>query len=266
MMIIDKINYALLSFFRYRIHISFLYFLILQKFWIKINDGIINWPVVFSFTLWHYGIYLFDRVYDCEKDIYSQQNESVPLSQQKLLFYFIAIIFFLPLVILFYNDMALFPYLVAMPFAFFYTIPLWCFKKRLKDLLIVKNLYSAVIIWSGSIFFSIVNYSNLRVVDLLEFNRFYQLLIITFVVEVLWDIRDLDGDMKFGIKTLPNTIGVNSTKLLLLLILSLSFIFFHTSFVTFFSLCLVIFLSNRRVSNIIYHIPLLLNVVEFYIK
>lgn len=266
MEIINKINYLLLSFLRYRIHISFLYFLILQKFWIKINNGIVNWPIIFSFTLWHFGIYLFDRVYDCEKDVHSQQNESVPLKQQKFLFYVIAIIFFLPLVILFYHNLSLFPYLIALPFAFFYTVPLWGFRKRIKDLLIIKNSYSAVIIWSGSIFFAACCYTNLRIIDLLEFGRFYQLLVITFVVEVIWDIRDLDGDVKFGIKTLPNTIGVNKTKLLLLLILSLSFILFHTSFVIFFSLCTVIFLSNRKVSNIIYHIPLLLNVLQFYIK
>lgn len=266
MLKINKLNIFFLSFLRYRIHISFLYFLILQKFWIKYVHGEINWPVVFSFSIWHFGLYLFDRVYDCEKDFRSQNLESVPLNQKKVLLFVSVFLLLLPFLILIFYNLSIIPYLIIFPFGFFYTVPFYPFKKRFKDLFLIKNFYSAVFIWTLSIFWSIFCYAKLNISEISEYNRFFQLLIITFIIEVIWDIRDIESDIEFGIKTLPNTIGVSATKIIILILLIFCFLFFHTSFVTFLSLCFVVLLANKKISNIIYHIPLLLNVIEFYLK
>lgn len=263
---IHQINFILLTIFRYRVHISFLYFLILQKFWIKYVGTDIDWLVVVSFGLWHYGIYLLDRVYDCEKDLHSQKEESIPIRQKNALMFLSYLILLSPILIFWLSEKPIIPYLIILPFAFLYTIPVLGFKKRLKDIFLIKNLYSAVVIWPLSIFVCLYAYSPLEFNQLIGFNRFYQLLMITFIVEAFWDIRDIDGDLKFGIKTLPNTVGVNVTKFILLSLLVVCFFLLNTSVVTFLSLFSAILIVNKNSSNVIYHIPLLLNVIEFYIR
>lgn len=262
----QQINLLLLTILRYRVHISFLYFLILQKFWIKYVGMNIDWLVVTSFALWHYGIYLLDRVYDCEKDIHSQKEESIPVKQKQILLYLSYIILALPIPMLWLAKKTVIPYLIILPFAFLYTIPVLGFKKRLKDLFLIKNLYSAVVIWPLSIFVCLYAYSPLTLNQLISYDRFYQLMIITFIVEAFWDIRDVDGDLKFGVKTLPNTLGINVTKAILLVLLVICFFLLHTSIVTFLSLFVTILIANKYSGNVIYHIPLLLNVIEFYIR
>ena len=263
---IHKINSIFLNILRYRLHVSFLYFIILQKFWMKYVDEEIDWPVVISFALWHFGIYLIDRVYDCEKDNYSQKEEAIPEKQKNALMALSFFILFIPILILWLSGKSVVIYLAIVPFAFLYTFPIFGFKKRLKDLFLVKNLYSATIIWPLSIFICLYGYSSLEFNELIQFDRFYQLAIITFIIEVFWDIRDVEGDLKFGVKTIPNSIGINLTKVILLTLLVLCFMFLNTSLVTFLSLIVTIVLAKKTANNVIYHIPLLLNVIEFYIR
>jgi 4-hydroxybenzoate polyprenyltransferase len=88
---------------------------------------------------------------------------------------------------------------------------------RLKNILAVKNL-TVSLAWAIIAAFPPGIYSfNLILIH----SVFYFILIKGFVNTILFDVRDVEGDRKQGVKSIPVTIGIDRTKKLLLLVNSL---------------------------------------------
>ena len=101
---------------------------------------------------------------------------------------------------------------------FLYSYPVQIGKKsyRLKNILFIKNLTPAVSVAACTVlpsYFLLPNFPQI-------YFLFYAISIFSVVlcVEILCDIRDIDGDRRAGIKTLPNTLGVAMARTIALLI------------------------------------------------
>ncbi len=147
----------------------------------------------------------------------------------------------------FFTDFNLKSLLILFPFAFmtfFYAIPLFKIGKlevSFRNFPMIK-IFSIAIAWAGiSVFFPLyeANYQFTSAVYLEFFQRIFILLAIT----IPFDIRDVAADAK-SLKTLPQILGVNSSKVLGILLL-FGFILmeiFKENF-TYFGLLVVILVS-----------------------
>ena len=77
-------------------------------------------------------------------------------------------------------------------------------------MLFVKNLAAAVI-WAVPLVLVGAIEAGMATAHLATFGVVF---LGVLAVEAMWDVRDLTGDRKFKIKTLPNVLGVNVTKLI----------------------------------------------------
>lgn len=101
---------------------------------------------------------------------------------------------------------------------FLYSYPVRIGKRiyRLKNILLVKNLTSAISLTACTCLPGYILYPY--------FSRAYFLLqaasifLMVICVEIMCDIRDIDGDRRAGIRTLPNTVGAAGAKAVALFI------------------------------------------------
>jgi 4-hydroxybenzoate polyprenyltransferase len=101
--------------------------------------------------------------------------------------------------------------------AILYSVPLAPGLPRLKDIFFAKSL-SVALGMSLSIFLLLyIFYPQPNILLIWVSFLFIKL----FINTVLFDVRDLDGDKKTGIKTIPVTWGIRKTKNFLLLLNSL---------------------------------------------
>ena len=107
--------------------------------------------------------------------------------------------------------------LIPLWIAILYSVPLSSRLPRLKDIFFAKSL-SVALGMSLSIFLLLYIFYPHPVI-LLVWVSF--LFIKLFINTVLFDVRDLDGDKKTGINTLPVTWGIRKTKNFLLILNSL---------------------------------------------
>jgi 4-hydroxybenzoate polyprenyltransferase len=96
---------------------------------------------------------------------------------------------------------------------YFYNTPLLHSKPhwRFKNMFIIKNLSSGAG-WS----FGLLVFPMLRAharPDGLFFNAFIYMFAMVMTYEIMWDIRDIDGDARAGIRTLPVVLGINSARI-----------------------------------------------------
>jgi 4-hydroxybenzoate polyprenyltransferase len=95
---------------------------------------------------------------------------------------------------------------------YFYNTPLLHSKPhwRLKNMFIIKNLSSGAG-WS----FGLLVFPMLRAhtqPDALFFTAFVYMFAMVMTYEIMWDIRDIEGDKRAGIRTLPVVLGINSAR------------------------------------------------------
>lgn len=99
----------------------------------------------------------------------------------------------------------------------FYSTPFFSIsKKRLKNLMFVKNLTSAM----GWTLLTVI-YPLLHSGSSLSPEHWYAAITMftsVWIVELLWDIRDKKGDAKSGVKTIPVMMGVRATRYWILMI------------------------------------------------
>jgi 4-hydroxybenzoate polyprenyltransferase len=263
----EYIGYSIL---RYRIHISLIFFFILLNSWHKLGVVQPNFFVIISYTIWHWALYLFDRAYDAELDIISQGNEAVPIYQKKNLIIFCIVLSVLPFLILYINNENLLPYILFFPFTFLYTFRIqFIGNKRVKDFFILKNLYSAILIWTLPFCLILKIYAGAeQSISYIFINYFFSLFWNTFAGEILWDIRDKKADRINSVNTLPVKLGVFKTKVILFLFWFSSVIFFSNYLqISSFFFLLVLFLSNRKKSpNWIYHILPIISIFDFFLN
>ena len=121
---------------------------------------------------------------------------------------------------------------------YFYNTPLlpsWP-HLRLKNLFIIKNLSSGAG-WSlGLLVFPMLRAHTQP--DGLFLTAFFYMFAMVMTYEIMWDMRDVEGDTRAGIRTLPVVLGINNTRI-------------YTAILQFFCLGIIISgLANGRLTSI----------------
>lgn len=261
--ILNKVYYP---FVKYRIHISLIFLFLLINVYSGFAKQSPEWPVIISFFLWHFALYIFDRAWDYKLDAINQPQEAMLPGEKN---YFIALSILLcliPLVILPLKGFPVLPYLPFIPITFLYTYPLYK-NTRSKNILFFKNFYSAFFIWTLPLACVAYYYSNttLSFAEIFK-NYFLGLFIYVMVGEAFWDIRDVDGDKELNVRTIPVVFGVTATKIYLFALITTDLFIFGKS-VTESTVIygILILLVNSRSPRWIFHIPPLLGLYRFLV-
>lgn len=265
-LVLNHITRFFYQFVKYRIHISLIFLFLLINVFKKTAYTFTDWPVIISFFSWHFALYIFDRAYDSELDSINQPREAITPKEKNiviLLSFFFAI---LPVFILLFSNKLILPYLPLLPITFLYTLPI---KNgiRSKNILFVKNIYSALLIWTLPLVIVTYFYTSQSssFIDIFK-NYFIGLFLYVMVGEAFWDIRDLEGDKANGVKTIPVVFGVIACKIYLISLIVLDWLAFgkSVSMSTFVYLILILFVKPNS-PRWIFHIPPLLALFRFLI-
>lgn len=162
-----------------------------------------------SFTLLNFSMHMLNNYFDLKEDTLT--NQASFLSKRSALLSFSTAPFLIGLSLVIVNGYSLLCYGVLALLMLSYSMPLFN-GKRIKDILFIKNI-------TGSLFWWYIPFTLITSIhtansfsDVFLSNIF---ILATFMpFEPLWDIKDRQGDQAAGIKTIPNTYGVDATKLL----------------------------------------------------
>lgn len=168
---------------------------------------------VLSFVILTFATYLFNRAMDAESDAKSQPGEvlegrSIVISS--------LVLFFAPIVFLVAFSLPVLPYLLFVPVGILYSVPIWN-GRALRCVFLVKNVYAAAGWWASfavlqSVYAGVTTFPEALVGTLDVF-------LLILAVEIIWDIRDTHADKEACVETLPNTIGIPSTRVVLAVLL-----------------------------------------------
>ncbi len=258
------LTYIYYPFVKYRIHISLLFFFLIVGTFDYIAHRPIVWPVVIAFSAWHFALYIFDRAYDFDKDKITQPQEAIRPNERKFWLIISFVCTAIPLVVLPAAGLSVVPYLPFIPVTFLYTFPIYK-GIRAKNITLVKNLYSALLIWTLPLSVILYSYSGSELGFWVVFEQnFLGMFIYVMVGEAFWDIRDIEGDRINQVKTLPVVFGIIPTKIYLFALIVTDLLFFGRpvgdSAVIY---SILILLVNRRTPNWVYHLPALLALYRF---
>lgn len=257
-------DYIYYPFVKYRIHISIIFLFLLINVYELQGGGNYSWPVIISFSLWHFALYIFDRAYDYKLDAINQPKEAIQPYERNFFLWLSIITCLAPLVILPYYGLNVWPYLPFIPVTFLYTFPIYK-GVRSKNIFLFKNLYSALFIWTLPLAVIAYYYTNTDASFFELFKgQFLGLFIYVMVGEAFWDIRDVDGDKELKVYTIPVVLGVIFSKIYLIsMILTDLFIFgkdVRDSTIVY--IILILFL-NPKSPRWLFHIPALLALYRF---
>jgi len=251
----------------YRIHISAIFFFLLYYNNKRLTTNPLDYPLIISFAFWHFALYLFDRVYDGDLDKESQPNEYVPKKQRKALYIFIAGLVISSFFLYVKTGHPIVYWIILLPITFLYTLPI-IGKTRIKNILIVKNVYSAGPIWTLPLYIQAVLVTgdpSKIPTDVLY--SIFSLAIYILIGEIFWDIRDKSVDKKYGIATIPNTFGINTAKIIIFLLIVVDFsikgqIDFNGSGILY---CCLLPFTQEKSNRILFHLPPLIALLRFCI-
>jgi len=245
----------------YRLHISAIFaFLLVGN---NVMAGLpLNISLVLSLSLWHFALYLFDRVYDAELDRESQPLEYVREAQRRPLYLLVAALLGGSLVCHIAGGHDLRWWLLLLPVTFLYTVPI-VNGVRVKNLFLVKNLFSAVVIWALPLVLQHWMLTDTAMEDE-SWKRVVSLGIFVLIGEVFWDIRDTDTDRKYRIRTVPNTFGQTWAKAFILLLMAVDTWFWGWSLSGGGVIYLVLLPFTHKDSHrFIFHLPPLIALFRF---
>lgn len=165
--------------------------------------------VVFSFTLLWAGYYIGNKYFDYKEDAISQAAEA---RRSPALAYAVTAMYILPLPWILWLHLPLLPYLALIGVTLGYSITVA--GVRIKNLFLIKNLYAAGSWWM-TIAVAVAFYTNsgMSFADALRYT--YDIFLLLMVFELLWDIRDIEGDKAVGNMTVPVVLGITMTKLII---------------------------------------------------
>ncbi|MEN4006604.1 MAG: UbiA family prenyltransferase [Methanobacteriaceae archaeon] len=230
-------------------------FLVLSSLFISINCLLATY---FSFLLFNikpnlnlllaaffvtFTIYNLNKLTDKEEDSvnlperadYVQGNERL-LLLSSILSCFTALL--LGFLVNFWTiPVILFPFIVGV----FYSMRIHPKIPRLKDVVGVKSFIVALSWTVGATFTPAVYSQKATIVIILIFYFFF---IKLFVNTILFDVRDIEGDKKSGVKTIPVAIGRSKTKKLLLAI--------HSSLIPWLVVSMLLGLFTRYLPVLIF--------------
>lgn len=179
--------------------------------------------VSIAFSFLFSFIYIFNKATDLKEDTVNISGLPIAAQHYRRVMIISLICFLLPLPFLFEWPNLLYLYLGLSVVGYLYSVPLRIIglHQRLKDILFVKNAVSAAS-W-GAIPALVPALYNDQTLSLSAFILWLNYFIFIFAVEVVWDIRDIDGDKASGVKTLPNVFGVWPAKIICLVPISIMF-------------------------------------------
>ena len=175
-----------------------------------------------------YSVYSINKITDTEEDQLNTPERSDLISSHEKLFKYTTVSAYALAVIigLLYGWQVLLILLFPLQAGMIYSIKLTPRIPRLKDIFAVKSLIVALSWTVGNTFLPIVGYNiNIMVILLI----FYLFFMKSFINTILFDLMDVEGDMKSGTRTIPAVIGKLHTIKLLLVLNSTLLIMVHIS-------------------------------------
>lgn len=152
--------------------------------------------------------YIINNFYDLEKDLINRPNktlyEKILKQSTTLRLYFLFVFLSIALAWLVSFNVML--------FFIFFNGSLWLYSHKLKKITFVGNLMAALL--SITPFFAIFLYYHLENLLVLTYVAF--ILLVIFIREMVKDLEAIKGDVILGYPTLPVTLGIGKTKLLVL--------------------------------------------------
>jgi len=221
----------LLTAMAYRLHVILLAFTILLVWFGYVTPDTLM--ISAAFALGMGGVYLCNKYTDFRED--AVNVKSLPVAHSKALLWISLACLLLPLIIL-HSSPSLTVLYIAGPVlvSFLYNFPFKNF--RLKKILLVKNISSAVV-WASLPAMVPTLYAGQSITHD-TFNIFVMYFAIVLSIEIFWDIRDVQGDLEQGIKTLPNQYGLRIAQIVCLVLVGAVFVrdFFYFDLPMVFSL------------------------------
>ncbi len=192
-------------------------------------------PSILTFLI-TFSIYGLNKLTDINEDSLNNPDRAKTIKKIEPIFkYLVALSFILSFILGFFVNI---PTLLVLFFPLFlgtlYSVKLSKNLPRLKDITGVKNI-TIGLSWA-------VNSTFLPVISILEKNSiltlsiFYLFFIKSFINSVIFDVRDIEGDRKNGIITVPVFLGMENTRKLLLILNStlILWLLFFSNFLGFF--------------------------------
>lgn len=198
------------NFFRYRINVILLIFFIsINSFEGRVNSD--SYLISLSFAMIFSAIYIFNKATDIVED--SINFKSFPIKNKNYPIIFSVIFAIIPIPYLFFTNKILLLFYLFIPFllGFLYSHQLKFLKiRRLKEIILLKNIISALVWALTPLTISFIFLGKIN------FLAFIHTFIMVFIIEVMWDIRDIEGDLVNRISTIPNKFGILFTKIICL--------------------------------------------------
>lgn len=257
----EVIRQLLFGFVRYRIHLSIIFAFLLYNNNLR-TGAPINYWLLGSFTLWHFSLFLFDRIFDRKLDALSQPDEFVQENHARWLYTVVAACLTASFGFFVLSGSSAIYWLLLLPVTFLYTVPVYK-QTRAKNIFLLKNLYSAVLIYGLPLLLHgyLLSHQQPAYVHL---QPVISLMIYVLIGEIFWDIRDTSVDQMHHIATLPNVFGLLPTKIMMLLLIAadaamVSFRFPESAFIYLFLLLFV----HEKSDRLIFHLPPLIALMRF---
>jgi 4-hydroxybenzoate polyprenyltransferase len=249
---------------KYRFHVSLLYATLTALMFSSHMSDFKSAAPVIAFSLWHFSLYMYNRYTDKGEDTLNSKVEAMDDFHGKIAVYLTFIMLASGFGLLIFCGYTPVYYLISLPFVFIYGQPLFGGKLRIKTITLVKNLFSAVFCWALPTLLVGLTYGG----DPLDFTQypwgsFKAMFFGIMIYELLWDLRDTEGDRLSRVMTVPVRYGEAACNLLVALLL-LGAYFFHAlsvpvlMFLAFFSIII-----HQRCAPILTHIMILIHLFLF---
>ena len=224
------------------------------------KNTILLTSVSFSFLIAY--IYLFNKFTDIKEDIANRKNDAIGAKNSHVTLVLSLLFLMLPIpFIIKTNVLLLILYIFIALLGFFYSHKMILFNTpfRLKNIIFLKNI-SAAVMWSLPLAMvpSILR-GNIVLYDFISLSLLF---LIAFSIEIFWDIRDMEGDKKHHVNTIPNTYGILAAKIISAAQLALAsaiFAYFSYPFhylATAVSLMVLILLTKKSWNFLYFHAAL----------
>jgi 4-hydroxybenzoate polyprenyltransferase len=237
----------------YRPHICLLVFLLVLASGGSFSD--IQKELFFSamgFSFLMAFVYLFNKWTDIDEDQINVKGGPIDPAKKNRVLYGSLLFLTCPLFFLYHNRYLLLIYFIVAGIGLLYSYKVAIFGRpfRFKDKFLVKNLSSAVMWASPPAFVPAALRGAVWPLDIVSF------IVVFFIVvpiEIVWDVRDIEGDKRFGIKTIPNVLGIQWTKIICIALFCipgffmLKFSFFKSSLIALsISIALILMIKESR--------------------
>lgn len=231
----------------HQIFVFFLVFLMWSKFY-NIHFNSITYLVAISITCLHASVFIYDKIAKGKEDeINCPKITQNALKNSKKIIYFVSFLIILSITILVLLKvfLVLLIYFVIAIIGFLYTKGVIIKHKRyrLKNHHLLKNFAAAgCFSLAASILPGILAKSDFLIVP------FFILFFSAYMVEVLWDIRDIVGDREASLQTFPVIYGIPKSKMIISFVgvVGVCLVFFNLNniFMVFYSLSFISLIVN----------------------